>query len=228
MSILTDFELDNGYFCDVGGFPGKAVITTVSEYDGSGEACVACTQLAGRFSGPESKRILADWVRFLRENPGELRRLHFNSRVPQALFDAACCQRELVELRCKWGGYADLSALRTLGKLRFLYLGSCPGVTDLSPIPELTELAVLYLENFRGVQNYADLAKLSQLEQLVLSGPALGSIAIDDLDFLHEMPALRSVWLPNVTIRRPGTPAEREHLRATGIRGVCGQEWWAL
>lgn len=224
MSMLTQQHHKSGYFRDIGGFPGKPVITTVSEYDGSGKSCIACTQLAGRYSDSESKKILRDWIAFLRENPDEFQTLHFNTKVPQALFDAACCQRELVELRCKWGSYRDLSGLSQLINLRYLYLGSCPGVTDLSPIIALSDLTVLYLENFKGIRDFTPLAKLSRLEQLVLSGPALGSLPVDDLEFLCAMPSLRSVWFPNISLRK-GHP---DALRATGITGVFGQEWWDL
>ena len=226
--MLTPQHHENGYFRDIGGFPGKPVITTVAEYDGSGEACIACTQLAGRYSEPESRKILREWIAFLKGNPGEFRALHFNSRVPQALFDAACCQRELVELRCKWGSYSELSGLRNLKKLRALYLGSCPGAADLSPVISLQKLAVLYLENFSSVRDFSPLAGLSWLEQLVLSGPILGDLTVEDLDFLTRMPALVSVWLPNVAVRRDYSDAERIALRETGIRGVFGQEWWKL
>ncbi len=226
--LLTQQDHENGYFRDIGGFPDKPIITTLSEYDGSGVACVACTQLAGRYSEAEGRKILREWVAFLRTNPNEFRALHFNTRVPQSLFDAACCQRELVELRCKWGSYRDLSGLRNLTKLQYLYLGSCSGIKGLSPIPELRELAVLYLENPKGISDYSPLTVLPRLEQLVLSGPTLGNLAVEDLDFLRDMSALGSVWFPNVVLRRDYSDAEREQLRATGIRGVFDQKWWEL
>lgn len=222
--MLTQQHHKNGYFRDIGGFPGQPVITTVAEYDGSGSACIACTQLAGRYSDGESKRILRDWIVFLHDNPDEFQALHFNTKVPQALFDAACCQRELVELRCKWGSYRDLSGLWMPTKLRYLYLGSCPGATDLSPITGLPELAVLYLENFKGIRDFSILGHLTRLEQLVLSGPSLGNLTVDNLDFLASMPELRSVWFPNVSLRKSSSDA----LRATGITGLFGQEWWNL
>lgn len=226
--MLTQYDHQNGYFHDIGGFPGKPIITTVTEYDGSGEACIACTQLAGRYSDSEGRKILREWIAFLCENPDEFYALHFNSRVPQGLFDAACCQHDLVELRCKWGGYRDLSSLRNLSKLRYLYLGSCPGITALAPIPELRELIVVYLENFQGVSDYSPLSGLTRLEQLVLSGPDLGILTVNDLDFLWDMPSLGSVWFPNIALRRDYSDAERQQLQDTGILGLYGQKWWTL
>lgn len=226
MGVLTSDQLENGYFRDIGGFPGVPVITSVSEYDGSGRACIACTQLAGRFTDREARKILREWIDFLTAHPEEFHTLHFNTRVPQALLDAACTQRNLSELRCKWGSYADLSGLRNCSRLEYLYLGSGASVRDLVPLAELASLRVLYLENFRKISDYSSLARLAELEQLVISGPDLGSITIESLDFVCRMPKLRSIWLPNVTLRH--TPAERELLRSTGIRGIFGQEWWNL
>lgn len=226
MGLLTADQLHSGYFRDIGGFPDLPVITTVSEYDGSGRACIACTQLAGRFTDREARRILREWITFLTGHPVEFNALHFNTRVPQSLFDAACAQRNLSELRCKWGSYADLSGLRNLSRLEYLYLGSGASVQSLFPIPELEGLRVLYLENFRKVSDYSPLAQLSNLEQLVISGSVLCNIAIENLDFVCRMPNLHSIWLPNAVLCHP--PAERELLQSTGIQGVFDQEWWNL
>jgi hypothetical protein len=68
--------------------------------------------------------ILAEWFDFLRSNRKTFRALHFASRVPQNLFDAACCQDDLEELRFKWGAYSDLSAIKNLKNLKILYIGS--------------------------------------------------------------------------------------------------------
>lgn len=226
MPFLSSDQLENGYFREIGGFPGKNIITTVAEYDGSGKACIACTQLEGRYSDAECRKILRDWVVFLKNNAAEFHALHFNSRVPQALFEAACAQHELVELRCKWGSYVDLSPLLDLSRLEYLYLGSGSSVRSLFPIPDLDTLRVLYLGNFRKISDYSVLAQLSNLEQLVISGPDLGNLTIDNIDFVCRMPNLRSIWLPNTSLLAP--PTDRGSLRSTGTRGVFGQEWWDL
>ena len=226
MVALTSKEVNYGYFRDIGGFPDVPIITTLSEYDCSGHACVACTQLTGQFSDSEAQKILRDWIVFLTEHPEEFHSLHFNTRVPQALFDAACMQQNLTELRCKWGGYADLSGLRNISRLEYLYLGSGSSVHSLTPIPELNSLRVLYLENFHKITDYSPLVQLSNLEQLVISGPTFGNISIDDLRFVCRMPSLRSIWLPNTVLNH--TAAERKELRSTGIQGIFEQEWWKL
>lgn len=228
MTVLSDKQLKNGYFDTIGGFPSSKTITTVAEYNGGAACCIACTQLEGRFSDYESNKILKDWINFLSENPKAFKALHFNSYVPQKLFKAICLQTDLTELRLKWGRYRDLTGLPK--SLRYLYLGSCPGVTDITPITELKDLKVLYLENLKGIKDYSPLCTLESLEQLVISGPILGTVYINDLDFIPKMPRLRSLWLPNVKTVKKYTKMEREELHslAPNVAGVYDDEWWMV
>ncbi|MBR2310570.1 MAG: hypothetical protein IKA47_08580 [Oscillospiraceae bacterium] len=228
MGVLTDKQLQDGYFADIGGFPSAKIIHTVAEYDGSEQCCISCTQLQGRYTDSEGKRILEDWIYFLKDNPAAFRALHFNSYVPQALFDAICCQENLTELRLKRGNYSNFTGLTNLKYLQYLYLGSCPGVKDLTPITECRELVVLYIENFKQITDYSILQKLNRLEQLVISGPILADVPVADIDFIRNMPNLASVWFPNVRMIKRYSDDERENLRATDIRGVYNQRWWML
>lgn len=81
MGVLTNEQLQSGYFKDIGGFPPAKRICTVAEYDGSEECCIACTQLHGRYSDSECRKILKDGIHFLNTNPSAFRALHFNSHV---------------------------------------------------------------------------------------------------------------------------------------------------
>lgn len=228
MPVLTEAQHQKGYFQNIGGFPPAKIIHTVAEYDGSERCCIACTQLQGQYSDSECRRIEKDWLHFLKHEPTVFTALHFNSHVPQRLFDAACCQKNLVELRTKWGNYGDLSGLANLDKLQYLYLGSCPKVSDLSPIAQKQDLIVLFMQNFKRLSDYSPLVSLKKLEQLVISGPTLADTPIADLNFLLHMPSLRSLWLPNTKIKKRYTPEEREILQATSIAGVYGQNWWTF
>ncbi len=118
MPVLTEAQIKEGYFDIIGGFPPRKSITEVKEYRGEDRLCIFCTQLDSLgYSAHEQRRILTEWIDFLGNNTAAFTALHFNSRVPQALFNAACCQKNLEELRLKWGAYADLSALKTLKSL---------------------------------------------------------------------------------------------------------------
>lgn len=226
MGILTGDQLQNGYFKDIGGFPPTRNITAISEHDGSKQCGIWCTQLQGRYSDAQSRKILKEWIGYLRDHPTAFHALHFNSRVPQALLDAICCQTELTELRIKCGSFSDLSRLAHLKKLRYLYLGSSPSVTSLSPLPELDELLVLYIEYFKRTPDMSPLKNLQKLEQLTISGPILDTITIQDIDFIREMPALSSVRFTNVRTQKSYTPQEWELFRSLNIQGIYDHLWW--
>lgn len=228
MGLLTEEQQKNGYFSTIGGFRQGKIIHTVEEYDGSESCCIACTQLEGRYSEAECRKNLRDWISFLKTHTTAFRALHFNCNVPQALFDAACCQENLVELRLKWGSYSDLSDLAKPKHLQYLYLGSCSGVEDLSPITQCSDLRVLFLENTKRITDYSMLQKLKQLEQIVITGTLYSCVSVDDLDFVLHMPALSSLWLPNVRLLKSYSDTERETLRARNIQGIHDQPWWMV
>ena len=222
MAVLTEQQIRDGYLMTVDGFSPpnhnrkkrKNYVTEVKDYQGQERLYISCTQLHPLdYSESDQKRILKEWIDFLRTNTNALKALHFNSHVPQRLFDAACCQEHLEEFHCKWGNYRVLSRLEQLTKLRFLFLGSCPGITDLMPITKLRNLIVLYMENFKRIEDYSPLIALDKLEQLVISGPILGRTPIQDLDFLPKMPSLLSVWTPNTTLRKKYSRDELDALR---------------
>lgn len=226
MPTLTESQIKKGYFSDIGGFPPAEIVHEVKEYRGETHLCIACTQLNGEevkviypnakgYSEREKKRILAEWIEFLQTNTKAFTALHFNSRVPQKLFDAACCQENLEELRFKWGAYSDLTAIKRLKRLKFLYIGSGASVKELGELTALKNLIVLYLENFKRIDDYSPLTALDKLEQLVISGPILGSTPIKDLEFLRLMRNLGSIWTPNTTIIRRYTDEERFNLCAS-------------
>lgn len=223
MPVLLQNQVEHGYFKEIGGFPDAPIVHELREYNGSGQACIACTQLNGKevnrlfpdvktYSPQEKRRIAAEWIEFLSCNPRTFRASHFNSQVPPRLFQAICCQEALEELRIKWGTYSDLSALEKLRNIKFLYLGPGASVQDLAPLKRLENLIVLHLGGFRKVEDYSALTSLQKLEQLAIHGPILGNTQIKNLEFLKEMPNLRSVSLVNVRIKKHYSPEELEKL----------------
>jgi len=149
--VLSETQITKEYFNIIGGYPSSKIIHELSEYNGEEQVCIACTQLDVnhdnvQYSEREKKYILKEWINFLSTKTKALKGLHFNSRVPQALFDAACCQEKLEELRFKWGSYSNLSALENLDKLKFLYLGQGSSVQDITVIGKLKSLVVLHID----------------------------------------------------------------------------------
>ena len=225
MPVLSEAQVKQLYFQGIGGFPPAKILKELKEYSGEEKICVACTQIDNStvinrnnpfasYSNRDIKNILNEWIDFLRTNTKALTALHFNTRVPQALFDAACCQENLVELRFKWGAYPDLSALENLRKLQFLYLGPGAGVQDITTLGKLKSLAVLEMIGFKKIEDYSPLISLGNLEQLVIVGPILGYTPVRDLEFLREMPNLRSLALGSISLRKKYTREEFAALRA--------------
>jgi Leucine-rich repeat (LRR) protein len=231
--MLTELQLKHGYFATIGGFPPDKILHECSEYTGQEKICVACTQLPSLlegeifgftdvkyYSNKDQKRILQEWIDFFHSNKTSLKAVHFNSRVPRKLFNAVCCQENLVELRCKWGDYDDLSPLKNLPKLQYLYLGQGSKVVDIEPLSELQQLRVLYVRYFKKIEDYSPLSALNNLEQLVIGGSPGGSLApVKDLEFSRDMKGLRSLLLRGVRVKKKYTDAQWEELYCHGSIG---------
>lgn len=238
---LTDEQIRTGYFDIFPGFPSISIndistyanfVREVKEYEGQERICISCTQLPDSrypialvkdgdpkiygkpegYSPKEQRQILKEWIEFLRGEPKILRGLHFSSHVPQRLFDAACCQVNLEELRFKWGNYKDLSALENLPLLKFLYVGSGAGVQDIAPICKMESLVALNVENFKKVEDFSALTALKNLETLMIQSTIMGRIIMKDLEFLRDMPNLRSFATGVTTFRNKYTQDELEKL----------------
>ena len=130
------------------GFPPKSVAEP-DQYDGGPNLNVVCTQLSDRT--PYAQRKLVDrWCKALPGMKG-VRILWFNSRVPQLLFDAACRVPGLEGLYVKWSGIKTLAALHEARDLRYLHLGSSPGIESMEPLGAMTQLRWLDIENFKKI-----------------------------------------------------------------------------
>ena len=219
MPVLTEEQIKGGYFDIIGGFPTLSkqralgdestyinYAREVKDYKGQPKLCICCTQLNDNiYSTRDKKRILNEWIEFLKTETQTFTALHFNSHTPQALFDAACHQEHLVELRTKWGNYKDLSALENLHSLKFLYIGSGPGVLSIDPISKMKSLVSVVVENFKKIEDYSLLSELDALEQLQIGSGILQRIKVNDLEFLHEMPNLLSFAIGDASFKRKYT-----------------------
>jgi len=217
MAILTNTQIKHGYY-EAGVLPASdrwKSYVQLKDYKGEDKITVACTQLDYLFlTEREKKRILNEWIDFFKTNTKALKALNFCSRVPQALFDAACSQENLEELYLKWGTYKDLSPLRLLPKLKFLHVGSGAGVESLAPLDELKSLVVLSIENFKKIEDYSPLSDLDNLEQLYIHSSILVRIYMNDLEFLRDMQNLLSFGMGDVTFRNKYTKAELKKFAA--------------
>lgn len=201
--MLNDEQLKYGFDYYFQDRPAEAqCVVELAEYKGGKKLSISCTQLdtwleENARPKKDAKKILDEWCAFLRDNPMKLTELSLGTRTPQALFDAACQQKNLRKLEVKWGSYADLSAIENLQKLELLILGSGASVASIAPIAKLPKLAALSVENFQKVSSYAPLVALTKLESLSITGDGMAPrfIHLESIAFLRAMPWLRSFRL---------------------------------
>lgn len=190
---LTEKQRQYGFYYYFPDDPQPKSVIEVSDYHGEKELVINCTQLGNEYKAKDKKRIVNEWVDFLKSNPDAFTDLSFGTRLTQELFDAVCHQVNLTNLDIKWGAYADLSAIKKLKKLKFLYLGSGASVESIEPISCLSSLKGLYVENFKKINNYDALQALTELESLSICGDGMGPqyIKVENIDFLHNMTQLK-------------------------------------
>ena len=174
-------------------------IVEVSQYKGQKSLVINCTQLGDSFTSQyktakQKRAVLDGWCDFLRSEQEAFEELNFCTKMPQELFDAACCQRNLKSL-IKWGSYESLDALANLSILKSLFVGSGASLKSIAPIAKLTGLESLAVENFQKISDYSALSNLQNLKSLEISGDGLSPkfIHIESLEFLRQMPGLTSL-----------------------------------
>lgn len=161
------------------------------EYDGAERLNLACTQT--ELPQHRQRRLVEAWCEAL-PSLTKLRFLWISTRVSQALFEAACRVPRLEGLYVKWGAIDDLSPIvRRLG-LRFLHIGSAPGITSIECLSELRGLEVLELENLHRVPDLSAVGRLPDLEGLALYGGEKGW-RVPDLAPLSRLASLRYLFL---------------------------------
>ena len=194
MPLLNEKQIKYGftYYHKDESYP-KAIIE-LSQYNGESSLTINCTQLGGSFTpqydtAKKKKSVLLEWCDFLTKNSTAFTELRFGTRMPQELFNAICCQKNLKELHIKWGSYSDISALENLSNIEYLHIGSGSSVQSIESIVTLKKLTALSIENFQKITDYSPLVQLKKLECLSIEGDGMSPkyIHIDSLDFLKSM-----------------------------------------
>ncbi len=191
---LTDRQIEYGfnyYFKEEDDKIRRVV--ELAEYNGEEKLTINCTQLGDSFTQKDKKRVVLEWCEFLHQNPTAFTELHFDTRMPQELFDAVCSQKRLKQLDIKWGAYKDISAIENLTSIELLCIGSGAGVESVEPLSKLKNIIALQVENFQKITNYDCLSELITLESLSIEGDRMGPkyIKIDTIDFVCNISQLR-------------------------------------
>jgi hypothetical protein len=130
-------------------FPPPCV-TRPDEVGAMERLAVCCTQTELRSA--EERKLVQHWCRFL-PTLVHVRFLWFQSRVPQALFDAACRIKSLEGLYIKWSGLSNIDALQESRELRYFHLGSSTGLRSIDTLPRHRQLKWLGLENLKRIRD---------------------------------------------------------------------------
>jgi hypothetical protein len=160
------------------------------------------------------KQLVADWCALL-PTLRDVRVLWFYSRVPQALFEAACRMPQLEGLYIKWSGITNLEPLGQLQALRHLHLGSSPSAAPLEVLGELPALVSVRLHNIRAASDLGFLAALPQLRALTLTGDTHGPkpLKIQTLSPLGALQQLEYLCLAAIRVA-DGSLAPLQQLKA--------------
>jgi hypothetical protein len=137
----------------------------------------------------------------------QVRRLFLESRVPQALFDAACRIPNLEGLWLKWSGASIKSqaALEQCPRLRYLPIGSSTQVVDLRPLEGLRDLEALKLEAFLRADDLGPLTRLPKLEELGFFGSLGTTVRVRSVEPFSRIETLRRLDITNLRAAAPGS-----------------------
>lgn len=191
------------------------------EYDGRPMANVCCTQTG--LPARQQAKLVARWCEVLPSLQG-LRFLWFCSRVPQALFDAACSIPNLEGLYVKWSSIKKIDRIVEPLHLRFLHIGSSSQLTSIEPLREARNLIWLELENIKRISDLTPIGEMRQLQGLAISGSVWTTQVVDTLEPIGLLQGLRYLSITNLrakdkTLRPLFSLSSLEHFRAA--------LWWS-
>jgi len=177
-----------------------------ADFDGGERLSLACTQTNA--SASQQKKWVAAWCEKL-PSCDSVKTLWFQTKVTQALFEAACQMPHLESLYIKWGALRSLEPLLQLKQLRHLHLGSAPSAEPIAVLSQLTTLVDLEIENNPGVSDLRFLEPLTALESLSISGQrnSLKKVKIKSLAPLARLKQLKRLMLTTLILEEPSLDA---------------------
>jgi hypothetical protein len=136
-----------------------------------------------------------------------VRLLWLSSKVPQALFEAACRVPNLEGLYVKWSGISDLAPLASARKMRWFHLGQTAQLGSIEPLATMSQLRWLGLELLSRVNELDPVGSLVDLEGLALEGSIGTTWRVRTLRPLGHLEGLRYLSIANLrTVDRTLSP----------------------
>jgi hypothetical protein len=165
-------------------------IRSPGQWTGGDALAIACTQT--ELPAREQRALVAAWCEAL-PTLGSVRRLWFNSRVPQELFDAACRLPGLQGLWLKWNGLQDIAAAEGHATLSHLHLGESSRLASLAPLHRMPALRWFQVDGVRHQPTLEPLRGLAALEGLGFTGGDGKGLEVPSFEPLSGLTGLR--WL---------------------------------
>src|ERR1035437_1163840 len=193
---LTDRDIREGfwYHRPDEGFPPRS-IQDPEDYDGLQTLNVVCTQT--NLPPREQAKLVKRWCEVL-PTFARLEFLWFHSKVPQALFDAACKVPHLQGLWVKWSSITSIASIVHSVNLRFLHLGSSPQLSSIEHLRALKNLIWLELENIKRISDLTLIGELRHLQGLAVEGSMWTTQVVDSLAPVTLLRCLRHLALANL------------------------------
>lgn len=195
-------------------------IRSPEELRPSGRLAIACTQTD--LSASRQRALVREWCEVLPQLD-DVRLLWLVSRVPQALFDAACQVPGLEGLYVEWSGIRALDAVVDADALEYLHIGSSTSVESLDPLSRCVQLEGLGIENFKRVHDLAPLATLTGLQELAVDGSTWSTQYVKTLEPIGSLLDLRHLSLVNL---RAGDGTLRPLFTLRRLAGLHLAQWW--
>jgi hypothetical protein len=182
------------YYRPEADFPPPPV-TRPEEVKPTDRLAVSCTQTGLRPA--DQRKLVEHWCRFL-PTLVDVRFLWLTSRVPQAIFDAACRIRCLEGLWIKWSGLTNIDALQESRVLRYFHLGSSTGLRSIESLSQHRQLRWLGLENLKRIREFEPVGDLAELEGLTLEGSMWTTQRVRTLAPIGRLRKLRYLSIVNL------------------------------
>lgn len=195
-------------------------IQSPEELRASERLAISCTQTD--LSASRQRALVKEWCELLPQL-GTVRLLWLVSRVPQALFDAACQVPGLEGLYVKWSGIEELDAVVDADELEYLHIGSSPGIESLDAVSTCVQLKGFGIENFKRVRDLTPLKALTGLEELAVDGSTWSTQYVDSLEPIGSLLDLRYLSLVNLRAR---DDTLRPLFTLRRLEGLHLAQWW--
>ena len=160
--------------------------------------CLAGVPGAPPMSDYTKRKIIAGWAEIL-PSLRSVEMLWIAPKVSQRLFDAIGLMPNLIGLNIKHSSIRAIAS-NSFAKLRFLQLGSSPGLTELEGLTKHKSLEWLETENLKRISDFSLLSRLTSLVGLGINGSTWTTQRIDSLAPLEGLRQLRFLSIVNARV----------------------------